>query len=101
MHGPATMRPGTHSLVPGSAVRRAERRAEIAAARAIRWSERAASADAAVRDAQAAVAAAEQHRRELAATVQALRPAGVPVPGVLGNGLHVRPGTERAFGAAL
>jgi chromosome segregation protein len=82
-------------------VARAERRAAVAAERATRWAARTAAADAALGDAQAAIATIEQHRRELAATVNALRPSDDPVPGVLGAGLSVVPGTERAFGAAL
>ena len=63
--------------------------------------ERADAAAADLSDAQATVATSEQHRRELAATVAALRPAGTPPPGALGTALEVEPGTERAFGAAL
>jgi len=80
---------------------RAERRSEIAAERATRWATRHDAADAAAGDAQAAVAAAEQRRRELAALAAAVRPSGSPAPDVLGAGLEVVAGTERAFGAAL
>ncbi len=87
--------------VDGADTARAERRVEIASARVARWAARTDDAAAALRDAQAAVATAEQHRRELAATVHALRPAGTPSPDALGTALEVEPGTERAFGAAL
>jgi len=80
---------------------RAERRAEISAERAMRWGTRAEAADAAAGDAQAAAAGAEQRRRELAALAAAVRPSGTPAAHVLGAGLEVVAGTERAFGAAL
>jgi chromosome segregation protein len=80
---------------------RAERRAEISAERATRWGARADAADAADEDAQAAVVGAERHRRELAALAAAVRPPAHAPTNVLGAGLEVVAGTERAFGAAL
>lgn len=80
---------------------RAERRQEISGERAARWAIRAEAADAAAEDAHAVLAAAEQRRRDLAAAVVALRPSGTPAADVLGSGLEVAPGSERAFGAAL
>ncbi len=80
---------------------RAERRAEISAERAARWGARADAADAADEDAQAVVVGAERHRRELAALAAAVRPPAHAPTNVLGAGLEVVAGTERAFGAAL
>ncbi len=85
----------------GGSIGRAERRAEISAERATRWAGRADAADAAAGDAQARAAGAEQRRRELAAQAAAVRPSGAPAADVLGAGLEVVAGTERAFGAAL
>ncbi len=85
----------------GVGTARPERRAEVAGERAARWSARAEAADAAVDDAQAVVAGAEQRRRALAVLMAAVRPSGSVAAGVLGAGLEVASGTERAFGAAL
>jgi chromosome segregation protein len=85
----------------GGTPERAERRSEVAAERATRWAARHDVAEAAASDAQAAVAAAEKHRRDLAALAATVRPSGSPAPDVLGAGLEVVAGTERAFGAAL
>jgi len=85
----------------GGTIGRAERRAEISAERATRWASRADAADAAAGDAQARAAGAEQRRRELATQAAAVRPSGAPAADVLGAGLEVVAGTERAFGAAL
>lgn len=88
---------------PGEAesLERAQRRAEVARERASRCAVRAQDAQAVVDDAEAAVRAAAERRREADAEAARLRPARAAAAAGLGAGISVAPGAEEAVGAAL
>jgi chromosome segregation protein len=83
---------------------RVARRAGVAHDRVARWSERAAAARSSAADAEAALHAAEDRRREAASTAASLTPvdgAAGDGPARLGDGLALAHGLERAVAAAL
>lgn len=83
---------------------RAERREEVSSGRVERWSRRAADAGRVAADAAAVRAGADERLRQARAAARSLAPPSRPGdrgPAVLGDGLEVEPGAERAVAAAL